>query len=255
MASSANTIVDELSAVRGVVYCVEHIATGKKYVGQTRTHRENHGRYRPFGAEGRFRAHLSEAKCNTKHKTGHLLGVEIRLYGADAFRVSTLEICDLELLDEREVYWISEMDTVYPNGYNLSPGAHKHAYQPILPNPTPLANPGKRGGCTSRSTETRAKISERTKEAHAKPEFRAARSTAATQQHAANKAARFAGVTVDPAAYDTYIFTKGTRAFVRVDGVEASFASSTKEESINRAKEFLTSLTQKATLPNCSGNP
>jgi len=253
MASSA--IVDDLSAVRGVIYCVEHIATGKKYVGQTRTHRENHGRYRPFGAEGRFKTHLSEAKCNTKHKSGHLLGTDIRMFGAEAFRVSTLEICDLDKLNEREVFWISECNTVYPSGYNLSPGAAKHSYQPIIPNPTPLATPGKRGGCESRSTETRAKMSERSKEISAKPEMRAARATAATQQHAAAKAARFAGVTVDSAAYDTYISTKGTRAFVRVDGVEASFASASKEESINRAKEFLSTLTQKATQPNCSGNP
>lgn len=251
----ASVIVDDISAVRGVIYCVEHIATGKKYVGQTRTHRLNHGRYRPFGAEGRFGAHLSEAICNTKHKTGHLLGADIRTFGSTAFRVSTLEVCELDLLNEQEVFWISELDTVFPNGYNLSPGAKHRSCQPIIPNPTPLSNPGKRGGCRYRSDETRAKMSERSKEISATAEMRQARSTAATQQHAAAKAVRFEGVTVDPAAYDTYIFTKGTRAFVRVDDITASFTGTTKEESIKRANEFLSTLTQKATLPNCSGTP
>jgi hypothetical protein len=253
-----DTIVDDLASVRGVVYCIEHIATGKKYVGQTRTHRLNHGRYRPFGAEGRFRSHISEALCNTKHKSGHLLGIDIRTYGSDAFQVSTLEICDATMADERESAWIAQLNTIYPNGYNLSPGAHKPSGIPAMPNPTPLAQPRARGGCTHRSAETRAKMSASTVAAFASEEVRLKRAALAAAQHETEKLARFAGLTVDSSNLDQYIYTKGTRVFVRVGSASASFTSkgSSQEDNKQRAKEFLASLSQQtATLPNCSGNP
>jgi hypothetical protein len=245
-------ILDDPSGVCGVIYCVEHIATGKKYVGQTRTHRLNHGRYRPFGAEGRFRAHISEAMCNTKHKSGHLMGVDIRLHGKDAFRLTPLEECAVGETDDRERHWIAELKTMYPEGYNLTGGGTcvapiswvSPSAMPVIPNPTPLNPPRSRGGCVSRSAETRAKMKERAIAQCSSEEVRAARTTSATAQHAAAKQARFAGVTVDLARLDQYIFTKRTTAIARVDGREASFTGKgfTKEQNITRAKEFLSSL-------------
>lgn len=252
-----DTILDDPADVRGVIYCVEHIATAKKYVGQTRSHRLNHGRYRPFGADGRFRSHISEAICNTKHKTGHLLGIEIRQFGPEAFRVNTMETCDIADLDDREIWWIGELNTVYPHGFNLSSGAHNHSPHPVMANPTQLAVPKQRGGSKPRSQETREKMSQRAKEALATVEAREQRAQQTTAQHAAAKAARFAGVTIETANPDQYIFTKGVVAHIRVGDHEASFAGkgNTKEQNIQRAKEFLLSLQQPATLPNCSGNP
>ena len=240
-----DTILPTLEGVRGIIYCIEHSATGKKYVGQTRSHRLNHGLYRPFGAEGRFRSHLSESMCNTKHKTGHLLGIDVRLHGPEGFRVSTLEDCDIDLLDDREMYWIESLNTIHPNGYNLSPGAHKLSVLPVMPNPTELAVAAQRGGCVSRSAETRAKMAERSKVFSNTVEVREARSANAALQHAAEKVKRFAGVTVDATNLDQYIYTKGVRVFVRVNGIEASFTGTgtTKEDNLNRAKEFLSSLT------------
>ena len=76
-------------------------------------------------------------------------------------------------------------------------------------------------------------------------EVREARSANAALQHAAEKVKRFAGVTVDATNLDQYIYTKGVRVFVRVNGIEASFTGTgtTKEDNLNRAKEFLSSLT------------
>lgn len=253
-----DTITDDPSDVRGIIYCVEHTASGKKYVGQTRSHRLNHGRYRPFGADGRFRSHISEATCNTKHKSGHLLGIDIRAYGPDAFRVSTLEVCDVDDVDDREVVWIATLNTAHPNGYNLSPGAHKHSEHPVMPNPTPLAQPRQRGGCTHRSAETRAKMSASTTASFSSAEVRTKRAALAAAQHESAKIARFAGVTVDHNNLDQYIYTKGDRVFVRIGTASASFTSkgSSQEDNKQRAKEFLSSLTTAiATLPNCSGNP
>lgn len=213
-----DTIIDDETAVRGVIYCIECVETDKKYVGQTRSHRLNHKRYRPFGAEGRFRSHISEALCNTKHKTGHLLGIDVRKFGADAFRVSTLEVCEVSQADDRESAWIALLDTIYPNGYNLSSGCHKPSAHTVIVNPTPLTAPRSRGGCVSRSAETRAKMSASTKAVFSSEEARAKRAALASAQHNAEKAVRFASKTIDLTNLDQYIFPKGTRVFVRVDG-------------------------------------
>jgi group I intron endonuclease len=252
---NAKKILDDFALVRTVIYCIEHTESGKKYVGQTRTHRENHGRYRPFGAEARFKHHVSEAICNTKHKTGHLLGVDIRAYGKDAFTLRTLEVCDKELADEREIYWIAALNTVYPHGYNISSGGHnnplKLGMKPI-PNPTPLSAPGKHGGSTPRSEETRAKMSKSAKEALSTAEARAIRAINAKSQHAAAKASRFAGIHIDPSKLDDYIFVQKKGVIVRVGGQEARFTSKTETQEVMlaRAKEFLqTLLTTSTTLP------
>lgn len=280
MSSPLAEILDDPAAVRGVIYCVEHIATGKKYVGQTRTHRLNHGRYRPFGAEGRFRDHLSCAIRNTKTSQCSSLYNDIRTYGTDAFRWYKLEECDQLQLDAREQHWIAELHTEHPDGYNLTVGGRGTGALVIahVGITTPLNPAGKRGGCTSRSAETRAKMKQRALAIGGTAEFRAARTADATAQHEAGKRARFAESKVDHTNLDQYIRTKGRVVFIRIGDKEASFSGKehTKEENIKRAKEFLLSLpsvggddvithitatataddpTQPATLPNCSGNP
>ena len=251
-----DTILDDPAGVRGIIYCVEHTTTGKKYVGQTRSHRLNHGRYRPFGAEGRFRDHISCARCNTKKDQCSALYNDIRLHGGDAFKFNQLEECDIAMLDQREKHWVSELSTLYPYGYNLTDGGHKVSIIKCVGISTPLNPVGPRGGCKSRSAETRAKIAERGRVFSNQQEVRDARSSSASEQHALQKIARFEGVSIDATDLDQYIFTKGKRVFVRVGDRDASFTGvgTTQEENIKRAKEFLTSLTT-ATLPNCSGNP
>ncbi len=244
---NSNKILDDFALVRGIIYCIEHTESGKKYVGQTRTHRLNHGRYRPFGADARFKHHISEAICNTKHKTGHLLGVDIRAYGKDAFTVRVLEECDTGKTDEREEYWIASLKTVYPNGYNLATGGEskqRPAGIAPIPNPTPLSAPGKHGGSKPRSAETRAKMALRAKESSGTAAARAVRSAHATAQHAAAKLARFAGVTIDPSKLDDYIIHRKEGVIVRVGDHEARFTSKaeTAETRLTRAKEFLHSL-------------
>ncbi len=180
------TILEDPSGVRGVIYCVEHIATGKRYVGQTRTHRLNHGRYRPFGAEGRFRDHISCATRNTKADQCSALYNDIRLYGRDAFTWSQLELCDVASLDQREQHWIEEVGSAYPTGYNLTRGGRAGGSIIAHVGVTTPRNPvGKRGGCTHRSAETRAKMSSSTTAAFASADVRATRVALAAAQHAA----------------------------------------------------------------------
>lgn len=61
-----NTILETIENVNGEIYIITNIVTKKSYVGQTVSHRKNRKKYRPFGYNGRFKDHISEAMCNTK---------------------------------------------------------------------------------------------------------------------------------------------------------------------------------------------
>jgi hypothetical protein len=249
-------ILDNPASIRGIVYLITNTTSDKKYVGQTLTHRKNHGRYRPFGAEGRFRDHLSEAINNTKVNQCTYLNNAIRAYGGAAFTVSVLEVCDRNILDDRERYHIAALNTLFPNGYNLTAGGRSARQSAAICNDMPLKQVRKRGGCAFRSAETRQKMSLRGKEAYADPLTRAKRAADAKAQHLQAKAARFTGLVIDPTRMEDYIQIRKGRIVVDVSGTTASFTSKYESENVlrQRAREFLTKL-MPATLPNCSGNP
>jgi len=249
-----DSILDSPDAVQGIVYVITH-ASGRKYVGQTLSHRLNRSRYRPFGAEGRFRDHISEAICNTKRKQCTYLNNAIRLYGSDTFTVAVLEICSKAELDNREVFHISEQKSLYPHGFNLTPGGRFVVSEKIEASNSELQSPRARGGCSFRSPETRAKMSLRSKEALASLEVRTKRMEQTQAQHAAVRAVRFAGKTVDHSALESYLHKRKGGFLVRVDSTEARFIGKYESEEAlkKKALEFLASLP--ATLPNCSGNP
>lgn len=43
-------------------------------------------------------------------------------YGESSFEWEVLEYCPVELLNEREKYWIEKLNTQFPNGFNLTTG-------------------------------------------------------------------------------------------------------------------------------------
>ena len=73
-----NEILNDSSNVLGHIYVITNLITKKQYVGQTVSHRKNRNKYRPFGFEGRFKDHISEALCNTKKKQCNYLNNSIR---------------------------------------------------------------------------------------------------------------------------------------------------------------------------------
>jgi hypothetical protein len=75
---------DEIDKVVGEIYKMTNTTNGKKYIGQTRSHRLNHGKYRPFGSSGRFNDHISEANSNKKHTSRYLNHALIK-YGKDCY--------------------------------------------------------------------------------------------------------------------------------------------------------------------------
>ena len=117
----SNKILDNPTERYCEIYKITNISNGKIYVGQAVSHILNHKRYRPYGHEGRFRCHISEA-FSTKKNQSHYLNNAIRKYGVTDFMVELIECCELEQADEREIHYIKELNSLFPNGYNLKNG-------------------------------------------------------------------------------------------------------------------------------------
>lgn len=112
--------------VLGEIYKITHIHNGKSYIGQTRTHRLNHDKYRPFGYKRRFDDHKSVAMCNNKPKQCTAINNAIREDSIDVFEVELIERCSIDELDEKEQYYIKHFKTLFPEGYNLTNGGNKN---------------------------------------------------------------------------------------------------------------------------------
>lgn len=249
--SYESDLLDTSEKVYGIIYEMTNVTNGMKYVGQTVSHRLNKGKYRPFGMIGRFNDHISEAINNTKKKQCSFLNNAIRKYGRESFTVELVELCVVSALNDREQFHISAKNTLFPNGYNLTKGG-KSLYVSTFVN---AANdPKKRGGCVSRSAETRAKMSARLKDM-VTDEIRIQRAESAKTQHNLAKLQRFIGSMVDVDKSDTYLHTKGKTVIVKIDGKTASFTSKTEtiEQSKERAIAFIKDI-HNATLSNC-GKP
>ena len=258
-------ILTDKSHVVGQIYLIENAGQNKRYVGQTVSHRKNHEKYRPFGYEGRFKDHISEAICNTKKKQCSYLNNAIRLYGKDAFTVSLLHTCSLSKLDSMEQFYIEKYGTLYPNGYNLTVGGKVFKQVETADvNPTlPQASPKKRGGCIERTPETRKKMSQSLRESLNSDNVRKQLMTRTQQQHLRNKLLKFKGVQLDTNDLEQYITNcysaeSGNYIQIKVSSKQANFVGKyeTIETLRQRAIDFLNEVAnESATLPNCSGNP
>lgn len=92
------------------IYSITNRLDGKRYVGQTVQ--------RP---ERRFTLHRNQARRGH----GHYLHRAMRAHGEEHFVLEVLEQCDVSMLDEREKFWIAELDT-FGNGYNLNEGGNSN---------------------------------------------------------------------------------------------------------------------------------
>lgn len=91
------------------IYCIENLANNKKYIGQSND------------IEKRWCQHKNDLYHN-QHHNKHLQSAWNK-YGEESFDFYVLENCEIELLDEREIYWIDKLNSyVNKNGYNLTFG-------------------------------------------------------------------------------------------------------------------------------------
>lgn len=95
------------------IYCITNLINGKEYVGQTK-----------YDAQYRFKQHCEKSvNVNSKFQC-HALYNAIRKYGRESFMVMTIFQGTLEELDDNEIEAIDFLNTLYPNGYNMTPGGH-----------------------------------------------------------------------------------------------------------------------------------
>lgn len=116
----------------GVIYLRTNKVNGKKYVGQsiTKNFKKRQERWNDL-----------------KHKyAGSAIDAARAKYGIDSFSFEILKECEDEELDKWEIYYIKELNTKAPFGYNLTDGGG-----------------GTSGYTYSHSEETKMKISEANK--------------------------------------------------------------------------------------------
>jgi group I intron endonuclease len=184
------------------IYCHTHIATGRRYVGQT-----------TLTTERRWKGHLANAR---RAKIGWAYFANaIRKYGAEAFSHEVLQVCDTQdaaNLAERE--WIARFGTTDPaRGFNIKPGGQESS---------PWGDEAHREKLLAalRAPEARAKMSEASRAAKTTPEMRAKVSSEAKarwqdpERRAAQQAAIAAGKAKENKSHYRTIVEKGlaTRA-------------------------------------------
>ena len=86
------------------IYKITNKINGKIYIGQSKN------------IFKRWSEHRYEAKNNDKP-----LYKAFRKYGIENFTFEIIEICNIEQLNEREIFWTKFYNS-YNNGYNLTPG-------------------------------------------------------------------------------------------------------------------------------------
>lgn len=132
------------------IYCIENIKTHKKYIGQS------------VNVDDRWRKHRYELNKGS-HDNSYLQN-SWNKYGEEYFNFYILEYCSLDLLDEKERYYIDYYNTMDRDlGYNLKSGGQDHNFQ---------------------CEEVRKKISESTKKAYQNSNLKEIRSNDALKQWA-----------------------------------------------------------------------
>lgn len=98
------------------IYKIENLVNHKIYIGQS------------VHIEHRIQEHVSEAfhKNKTRLAYNSIIHKAMRKYGWDNFEWAILEECDYEYLDEKEKYWIKQLNSLAPYGYNIMIGGQQN---------------------------------------------------------------------------------------------------------------------------------
>jgi group I intron endonuclease len=89
----------------GVIYCFHCIFSGKKYIGKSIN----------------INKRLSRHRRNVKNNMITKFYSAVKKYGWDGFVFGIIEECDINILDEREIFYIEKYKTLN-EGYNMTSG-------------------------------------------------------------------------------------------------------------------------------------
>jgi group I intron endonuclease len=197
--------IGEKDKVIGEIYKMTNTTNGKIYIGQTRSHRLNHNKYRPFGYLGRFNDHLHEANSSKKNNS-KCLNNALRKYGKDCFTCELIHTCDVSELNELESQYIIEYNSKYPNGYNLTDGGKaftnvkgEFCWREEMPLPPKILK------SQPKSDYTKQLISDRLKSALDNTEHREKMMKLTQTQHLTKKFEAFKNVAIVDDDIDNYI--------------------------------------------------
>jgi hypothetical protein len=251
----------DVDKVVGEIYIITNTLTNTSYIGQTRSHRLNHNKYRPFGYLGRFKDHISETKSNKKNTSKYLNSALLK-YGFDNFTCILLHTCLVSELNFFEKKFIQDYKTKYPNGYNLTDGGQefpKIKLEGLNNTNQKSINPSK---CLSKSDYTKSLISKHVKMAKQDMTIRQTMMKLTQTQHYNSKFVRFKDVVIDNKNISQYIHiiknNKLNTQYVRIviDKVKTTFVGKyeTIEQIYERATQFITELL-KWQCVQIAGNP
>jgi group I intron endonuclease len=98
--------------MQGIVYKITNTINGKVYVGQTTK-----------TLKQRWTEHVYDSIGKRRRKHNSYLHLAIERYGKESFTAELLNSCvDKKSLDDVERFYIKTLNTVRPNGYNISLG-------------------------------------------------------------------------------------------------------------------------------------
>jgi group I intron endonuclease len=243
--------ISEFHKVLGEIYKITNKINGKCYVGQTRSHRLNHGKYREFGYMGRLRDHISCAFSKKKNTCKYLTSAILK-YGPENFTCEKLMVCSLDELDKYEQQYISSFSTKYPTGYNLTDGGQGkgackgskfNADIELVETPVPRSN------SRTQTEYTRSLISSRLKQSMT-DNIRENRMYLTQHQHLNTKFDKFKETKIDESDIEKYIQVvsnnRDNYKYIRVgiDKTRTTFVGKyeTLEQTKQRAIEFIQSI-------------
>ena len=243
---------DESHKIIGEIYKITNLITNKMYIGQTRSHYLNRGKYRPFGHIGRFKSHISESKNINKYNACRYLNSAFNKYGVENFKCELIVNCEINELDNYEKKYIYDLNTRFPNGYNLTNGGQKCGFEKgkkivleeeIKPSLETIMN----NDNLKRSETTKQLISKRLKDYKNNLQVRKDDMKRVQKIHSINRFDKYKNVQIDTNNIDSYIriIKNNTLNYeyvrVTINKMRTTFVGQyeTIEEIKNRARQFI----------------
>ena len=96
--------------MEGIIYEYRNNLNGMVYIGQSSDFMGRKRSHRWLSLNGDENSYIHRA---------------MRKYGEENFTISVVERCEVDKLDDREIYWINERKCMSPDGYNLSTGGNR----------------------------------------------------------------------------------------------------------------------------------